>query len=355
MPVGSSCSFTGVEVPRHGWSIGSRLAGSLVLFLLSLGLQLVTAVPAFAASLTVSPASGQAGTTVQVVGEGFPIAFPVALCWDGSGCSDLGTVISGAGSTFSVTVTVPSDAVAGAHQITACRLGSQTCATAVFNVLPNGTTTSTTSPVTTTTSPVTTTTTPTTTSRVATTTTLSTNTTSTAASISPSTTRPITPTTDATGTTTSTIPAVGGPIGATTTTTTPEGGIGYTPPPTPTSADGDDQGPGAAGVDGEGDLLFIASSPVGNETFVGWLRSWLSSSERESSFRIPTTLKLPSEGLVSSPSEEAVNIPTRPVSALARWPLWSKAAVLSAAVAALIFVIPLVARWVWRPSEEQRH
>ena len=42
----------------HGWSIGSRLAGSLVLFLLSLGLQLVTAVPAFAASLTVSPALG---------------------------------------------------------------------------------------------------------------------------------------------------------------------------------------------------------------------------------------------------------------------------------------------------------
>src|SRR5687768_14880771 len=89
---------------------GSRLAGWLVLFVLSLGLQLVTAAPAVAASLSVSPASGMAGTTVQVVGSGFPASIPVALCWNGSGCSDLGTVLSGSGSTFSATVTVPSDA-----------------------------------------------------------------------------------------------------------------------------------------------------------------------------------------------------------------------------------------------------
>lgn len=41
----------------------------------------------------------------------------------------------------------------------------------------------------------------------------------------------------------------------------------------------------------------------------------------------------------------------KPLEPLARLPLWGQAAVLSAGVAGLFFVIPMVGRWVWRLGE----
>lgn len=40
-----------------------------------------------------------------------------------------------------------------------------------------------------------------------------------------------------------------------------------------------------------------------------------------------------------------------PLQPLARLPLWGQAAVLSAGVAGLFFVVPMVGRWVWRLGE----
>ena len=41
----------------------------------------------------------------------------------------------------------------------------------------------------------------------------------------------------------------------------------------------------------------------------------------------------------------------KPLEPLARLPLWGQAAVLSAGVAGLFFVVPMVGRWVWRLGE----
>jgi hypothetical protein len=41
----------------------------------------------------------------------------------------------------------------------------------------------------------------------------------------------------------------------------------------------------------------------------------------------------------------------KPLEPLAALPLWGQAAVLSAGVAGLFFVIPMVGRWVWRLGE----
>jgi hypothetical protein len=48
----------------------------------------------------------------------------------------------------------------------------------------------------------------------------------------------------------------------------------------------------------------------------------------------------------------------RPLEPLAALPLWGQAAVLSAGVAGLFFVIPMVGRWVWRLGpghDEEEH
>jgi hypothetical protein len=45
----------------------------------------------------------------------------------------------------------------------------------------------------------------------------------------------------------------------------------------------------------------------------------------------------------------------KPLEPLAALPLWGQAAVLSAGVAGLFFVVPMVGRWVWRlgPGHEE--
>ena len=50
------------------------------------------------------------------------------------------------------------------------------------------------------------------------------------------------------------------------------------------------------------------------------------------------------------PDIQGVETPSwlRPLEPLARLPLWGQAAVLSAGVAGMFFVVPLVFRWVWR-------
>jgi hypothetical protein len=58
------------------------------------------------------------------------------------------------------------------------------------------------------------------------------------------------------------------------------------------------------------------------------------------------------------PDIDNVEVPEwlRPLSPIARLPLWGQAAVLSAGVAGLFFVVPMVFRWVWNlgPDDNQR-
>ena len=55
------------------------------------------------------------------------------------------------------------------------------------------------------------------------------------------------------------------------------------------------------------------------------------------------------------PDIESVDVPSwlAPLEPLARLPLWGQAAVLSAGVAGMFFVIPLVFRWVWKLGEDR--
>jgi hypothetical protein len=133
----------------------------------------------------------------------------------------------------------------------------------------------------------------------------------------------------------------------------PEGDGGDDPPLTATSPDGGDQGQGPAVLDGGGNLLFAASSPDGNESLLDRLRLWLSSDEGERTTGIPNILRLPPADLPAPPSEEPTISPQPPVSGLAALPSWSQAALLSAGVSAVFFLIPLLARWVWNlPRDE---
>jgi hypothetical protein len=54
-----------------------------------------------------------------------------------------------------------------------------------------------------------------------------------------------------------------------------------------------------------------------------------------------------------APDIQGVDTPSwlRPLEPLARLPLWGQAAVLSAGVAGLFLVVPMVGRWVWRLGE----
>ncbi len=186
---------------------GRTVAGVLLsaLFLLVLALPV-----AAATTLELSPAGGFAGTSVRISGAGFQPSLEVALCWDGPGCRDLGSVTAGADGTFIVQSSIPPGANPGPHEVWACQedeaTGTDCALTAVVTATVDAvtTTTMTTPPTTTTTLPPTTTqppaTPPTTTTSPTTTTTPSTTTSSsTTATTSPATSSPTTaPSTTAT-------------------------------------------------------------------------------------------------------------------------------------------------------------
>ncbi|HSJ83260.1 MAG TPA: hypothetical protein VLA91_05515 [Acidimicrobiia bacterium] len=60
------------------------------------------------------------------------------------------------------------------------------------------------------------------------------------------------------------------------------------------------------------------------------------------------------EAPYTPPEINAVEVPDwlEPLEPLARLPLWGQAAVLSAGVAGLFFVLPLVFKWVWNLGED---
>ena len=319
------------------------MGASIVLLALSLALQLLVANSAVAASLSVSPTSGAPGTSAQVVGGGFPASQSVSLCWDATSCSNLGTVQSGVGSSFSVAITIPSDATVGRHQIYACR--SQNCASTVFDVLSVTTTTS---------SPTTTTSTASTTS-----TTLATTTTSTVAGAAtttvaggPTTTVPGAPTTTVPGAVpTSTVAGsatVTVPGGATTTvpgaatTSTVLGAQVFatttTTPLTDTAT--------------EGGLLARDFAVVGDtDPDPSPLRWFAADPPMSIDAEVPSMVP----GVAGPGPFDAVEVPTwlQPFAPITRLPLWGQALVLSAGVAVLFFLVPLAARWLWQLREDE--
>lgn len=153
-----------------------RITGviSLVFVLLMMIVQVYRAPPArgLLGSLSVVPGSGYPGTVeVEVSGSGWLPLTPIDICWDDCKTRLAEPVTTSALGTFSVEVTIPSDASPAIHAIYACQLVD--CASYNFQVVANPSiSTTTTQPTTGTTQATTTTTT-----RVATTTTQATTTT----------------------------------------------------------------------------------------------------------------------------------------------------------------------------------
>ncbi len=177
-------------------------ASTLALVLALVGIQVYSAPVALAAAVSVSPPAGAPDTRATVSGSAFTPLVPVDLCWDGEGCSGLGSTIPDGTGEFSVAITIPSAAAPGGHSIAACQIVTG-CVTTGFVVLegPDDSSTVPTTGPTTTTTRATTTTKPTTTTTAPTTTSSSTTTTTLPPAGPPTTSPPQTPgTTGATGT-----------------------------------------------------------------------------------------------------------------------------------------------------------
>ncbi len=196
---------------------------TLSLVLVLLGIQVSTAPPAMAASVSVAPAAGEPGSSATVSGNAFVPLVAVDLCWNGQGCSTLGSAIPDVDGGFSAGIGIPSGIAAGTYVIGACQAVTG-CAEASFEVLSRpddsstlpSTTSSTNAPSTSTT----TLTSPTTTRRP--TTTLA----------GPTTTKPVptttvgtTPTTTASGQAPPSSAGIVGVPGSSTTTSTPGPGV----------------------------------------------------------------------------------------------------------------------------------
>jgi hypothetical protein len=67
----------------------------------------------------------------------------------------------------------------------------------------------------------------------------------------------------------------------------------------------------------------------------------------------PPAVVAQEEAPYTPPDLDEAEVPSwlEPLQPLARLPLWGQAAVLSAGVAGLVFLVPMVARWVWRLGE----
>ena len=327
-------------------SLVRRLAASIVVLALSLALQLLVANTAAASSLSVGPTSGVPGTSAQVVGGGFPASQSVSLCWDAPNCSSLGTAQSGSNSSFSVAITIPSGAPEGRHLIYACRQG--TCASAVFDVLSDTTTTSSTTTTTSTVAPTSTTLPTTTASTVV----GGVTTTTVAGRVTTSTTAGSTPTTMPGEATTSTVAGVVTTStvadGATTTmpgtatTSTVQGGQVFatstTTPLTDTTT--------------EAGFLAREFAVVGDAGSDPSLPSWFGVDPPMS---IDSGAASETPGIAGLRPFDAVEPPAwlRPLAPLGRLPLWGQAAILSAGVAGLFFLVPLAARWLWQLSVDE--
>jgi hypothetical protein len=63
------------------------------------------------------------------------------------------------------------------------------------------------------------------------------------------------------------------------------------------------------------------------------------------------------ESPYTPPDINSVDMPSwlEPLEPLARLPLWGQAAVLSAGVAGMFFVIPMAFRWVWNLGEDRQN
>ncbi|HET7010733.1 MAG TPA: hypothetical protein VFI11_08165 [Anaerolineales bacterium] len=98
------------------------------------------AAPRFA-TLSLSPSSGPAGSSVNVSGSGWtpsPNNPPYALFWDVKGGPSLGSFSPSASGTWSTNITVPGGASPGAHNVVACEgygIEFEACSTAVFTVV----------------------------------------------------------------------------------------------------------------------------------------------------------------------------------------------------------------------------
>jgi hypothetical protein len=132
-------------------------SGAITLVVMLLLIQITMAPPAFAASISISPSSGLAGSSATITGTDF-LPLSVQLCWDGENCTNLGTATPGATGEINVGVTIPSGAPPGRHTVSACQLATG-CTSTVYDVTDSSTETSapTTSTPTTTASTVTTT------------------------------------------------------------------------------------------------------------------------------------------------------------------------------------------------------
>ena len=111
--------------------VGRVTAGTIVILVL----QVTIALPAAAASISLLPVSGVAGSFVQVEGSGFLPDLPVAICWNHQECSNLGRADVNATGGFSTTIRVDNGAAPGTYSVNACQAARETCEQATFLVI----------------------------------------------------------------------------------------------------------------------------------------------------------------------------------------------------------------------------
>lgn len=163
------------------------LAGGMVLSVLCVSVQLIGARSAVAAELSPANSSGHPGSTLEVTGSSYAPLLTVELCWNQSGCDDLGTTTANLLGGFTTTVTIPTTADPGVYDLYACQLLEDlTCSSAPIEVVGEAT------------NPSTTTTTAPTTTQASVTTTTTASTTTTTASTATTTGEPVTTTTPGT-------------------------------------------------------------------------------------------------------------------------------------------------------------
>jgi len=114
--------------------MGRVTTGTIAMTIMLLVLQITTALPAIAVSISLQAASAVAGSSLLLQGSGFLPDEPVSICWINQGCSNLGKADPDALGEFSVTIHIGAVAP-GAYSVNACQSHREFCAGTTLLVL----------------------------------------------------------------------------------------------------------------------------------------------------------------------------------------------------------------------------
>ena len=122
-------------MPVQARHVGRVTAGTVMMTILFVLLQVTTALPAAAATINLDPPTGFAGDSVLVEGRSFLPGVPVEVCWVNTGCAGLGRADPDPSGEFNINVVIP-DVTPGSYPVNACQGqgGEETCVQKTFVV-----------------------------------------------------------------------------------------------------------------------------------------------------------------------------------------------------------------------------